>query len=112
MHDELAQLSDSMTKFQFDELDAQHLKIKQLTVLSYEMNHYFVQLQVNDLEALVYAGDRPMRFYSSQQIRDSFAPFQIESALMLHQSPYDELIGNPPSAQGFAALPFSMQQPY
>jgi hypothetical protein len=36
----------------------------------------------------------------------------VLSAQMLHESPYDEMIGNPDSRQQACTLPFSMAQPY
>jgi hypothetical protein len=36
----------------------------------------------------------------------------VLAAQMLHESPYDEMIGNPESAQSAGLLPFSMAQPY
>ncbi|MEC8228366.1 MAG: DUF6482 family protein, partial [Pseudomonadota bacterium] len=31
---------------------------------------------------------------------------------MKHETPYDEMIGNPPKAEHAMALPFSMDMPY
>lgn len=99
-------------KFQVSELAVQLPVIDKLTVLSYEMNVYFVRLHILPSQGLVYSGSSPMRFYSSQQIRDVFAQFKVLKAEMRHDSPYDEMIGNPDSAQYSGTLPFSMQQPY
>ena len=99
-------------KFQLPELEAKSVKVDLLTVLSFEMNIYFVELTVGDSKGLVYQGDRPKRFYNSQNIRDAFANLDISAAQMLHESPYDEMIGNPESAQQASMLPFSMRQPY
>jgi hypothetical protein len=99
-------------KFQLSELEAQATVIDKLTVLSYEMNLYFVRLEVATRKGLVYLGDSPMRFQSSQHIRDIFESFKVLRAEMRHDSPYDEMIGNPDSAQYLGSLPFSMQQPY
>mgnify|MGYP006981148601 FL=1 len=86
--------------------------VEMLTVRSYEMNVYLVELKVGDETGLVYEGDRPKRFHSTQHVRDTFASCIILAAQMLHESPYDEMIGNPKSAQNLSTLPFSMGQPY
>jgi hypothetical protein len=73
---------------------------------------YLVKLRVGEDTGLVYEGDSPKRFHSSQHIRDAFDGLHILAAQMLHESPYDEMIGNPQSAQSLGTLPFSMGQPY
>jgi len=99
-------------KFQLAELEAKSVKVDLLTVLSFEMSIYLVELTVGDNKGLVYQGDKPKRFYNSQNIRDAFTKVTISAAQMLHESPYDEMIGNPESAQQTSMLPFSMKQPY
>lgn len=84
-----------------------------LEVHSFEMNVYLVQLNIGNNQGMVYDNnDKPMRFHSSQQIRELFAEFDVEQAVMVHDTPYDEMIGNPPKASERMALPFSMVQPY
>jgi hypothetical protein len=41
-----------------------------------------------------------------------FAEFTVEKSVMVHDSPYDEMIGNPPKQSDAMAMPFSMEQPY
>lgn len=100
------------TKFQFSDVLAQATQVEMLSVLSYEMNVYLVELEVGNQKGMVFDGDRPKRFHSSQHIRDSFDGCKVVAAQMLHHSPYDEMIGNPESAQSLGSLPFSMAQPY
>ena len=100
------------TKFWIKDIAVQSITIDMLTVCSYEMNVYLVKLKVGDSSGLVYEGDSPKRFYSSQHIRDVFDGINILTAQMVHESPYDEMIGNPESAQCDCVLPFSMGQPY
>ena len=90
----------------------QSLVVDMLSVYSYEMNIYLVELIVGDEKGWVYEGDRPKRFHSTQHIRDTFDCCIVLAAQMLHESPYDEMIGNPESAQNRSVLPFSMGQPY
>lgn len=99
-------------KYQLKSVLTQSLVIDMLTVRSYEMNVYLVELRVGDEEGVVYEGDRPKRFHSTQHVRDIFDSCIILAAQMLHESPYDEMIGNPESAQNLSVLPFSMGQPY
>jgi hypothetical protein len=100
------------SKFQLLELDPKTTVIDKLTVLSYEMNLYFVKLQIAQQHGMVFKGESPLRFHSSQHIRDVFDGFKVVLAEMRHDSPYDEMIGNPDSVQYLGTLPFSMQQPY
>ena len=77
------------------------------------MNVYLVTLNVGTHSGMVYDDkDKPKRFYSSQQIREAFANCQVAKAIMVHDTPYDEMIGNPPKASDKMALPFSMALPY
>ena len=100
------------TKFWIKDLKSQSITVDMLTVCSYEMNVYLVKLRVLDDIGLVYEGDSPKRFHSSQHIRDVFDELNVLAAQMLHESPYDEIIGNPESVQSAGMLPFSMRQPY
>jgi hypothetical protein len=100
------------TKFWIKNIKSQPIAVDMLTVRSFEMNVYLVELIAGDKKGLVYEGDSPMRFYSSQHIRDTFDGLEILAAQMIHESPYDEMIGNPESAQSAGILPFSMAQPY
>lgn len=99
-------------KFNLAELVANSIKVDMLTVLSFEMNVYLVELTVGKDKGLVYQDDKPKRFHNSQNIRDAFTGIIVEAAQMLHESPYDEMIGNPESVQKASMLPFSMRQPY
>jgi hypothetical protein len=100
------------TKFWMKDIKSDSLTVNMLTVCSYELNVYLVKLRVGEDTGLVYEGDSPKRFHSSQHIRDAFDGLHILAAQMLHESPYDEMIGNPQSAQSLGTLPFSMGQPY
>lgn len=87
--------------------------IERLEVQSFEMNVYLVKLKIDGVSGFVYdEHDRPMRFYASQQIRDLFEHCHVKSAVMVHDSPYDEMIGNPMKPEESMEMPFSMQQPY
>lgn len=102
-----------MHKFIISDIRKTPLIITKLEVQSFEMNVYLVKLYVDSFEGFVYdMQDRPMRFNNSQQIRDAFEHCSVAEAIMVHDSPYDEMIGNPDKAEPSMAMPFSMQQPY
>lgn len=98
--------------FDFQKLCDQRIIIDRLEVHSFEMNVYLVKLHIKDHHGMVYDGDSLKRFSSTQNVRDAFAQMHIVEAVMIHASPYDEMIGNPPKASQSMSLPFSMTQPY
>ena len=100
-------------KFVYSELEKSLPSIELLEVHSFEMNVYLVNITVKQHSGMVYDdSDKPMRFHSSGHIREAFAPFDVKNAVMVHDTPYDEMIGNPPKASEKMALPFSMDLPY
>ncbi|WP_026376101.1 DUF6482 family protein [Aestuariibacter salexigens] len=100
-------------KFNFSDLVGKQTGIDLLEVQSFEMNVYLVKVRIGNDEGLVYGKeDRPMRFHSTQHIRDAFENNPVKEAIMTHDSPYDEMIGNPPKANDNISVPFSMTQPY
>lgn len=100
-------------KFVYTQIPLSGYEIDLLEVHSFEMNVYLVALNVGTQSGMVYDDkDKPKRFHSTQQIREAFADCVVEKAVMVHDTPYDEMIGNPPKASNNFALPFSMQQPY
>jgi hypothetical protein len=102
-----------MHKFDIALIRSKPLEIDTLEVQSFEMNVYLIKLTQGEQSGFVYdAQDKPMRFSSSQQIRDVFEHCTVHNAVMVHDSPYDEMIGNPNKAEQPMAMPFSMQQPY
>ncbi|MFC3122558.1 DUF6482 family protein [Agaribacter flavus] len=101
-----------MTKFHLSKIPSLTTDIDRLEVHSFEMNVYLVKLCVDGKEGFVYENDSPKRFYSSQQIRHVFEHCKVLSSYMVHDTPYDEMIGNPQKASVSMALPFSMSLPY
>ncbi len=102
----------TLTKFNFNDVVDKKTVIDVLEVQSFEMNVYLVRLHVGNREGMLYAGQNLMRFHSTQQIRDAFEDIQVEKAIMVHESPYDEMIGNPVNDSNSLSIPFSMAQPY
>lgn len=102
-----------MYKFWRKDLETNEWDIDVLEVQSFEMNVYLVQLTSGNKTGLVYDdSDKPMRFYSAGHIREFFAHCTVVKSYMKHETPYDEMIGNPPKAEHAMALPFSMDMPY
>jgi len=102
-----------MIKFLMSSIAKQPISIDKLEVQSFEMNVYLVKLHTLNSAGFVYdKNDRPMRFHNSQQVRDAFEQCDVKEAVMVHDSPYDEMVGNPNKAEQSTEMPFSMQQPY
>ena len=102
-----------MAKFFFDKFYNQPVHIEYLEVQSFELSIYLDKLTVAGETGFVYGkNDNIMRFNSSQHIRDCFAACQVDHAILVHDSPYEEMIGNPPKSSETMAMPFSMTQPY
>lgn len=102
-----------MHKFKMSDIAKSPIVIQRLEVQSFEMNVYLVKITANDKCGMVYdKHDKPMRFHNSQQIRDYFEHCTVEHSVMVHDSPYDEMIGNPTKAEPPLDMPFSMTQPY
>ncbi|GGW91427.1 DUF6482 family protein [Alteromonas halophila] len=101
-----------MDKFSYTQVCDAALDIDYLEVQSFEMSVYLVYLKAHGKAGFVYENDRPKRFFSTGQIREAFAHCQVAEAAMKHDSPYDEMIGNPPKGASQMTMPFSMQLPY
>ncbi len=102
-----------MYKFWRKDFETAERDIDVLEVQSFEMNVYLVQLSCGAKTGLLYDdSDKPMRFYSAGHIREFFAQCTVATSYMKHDTPYDEMIGNPPKAEHTMALPFSMEMPY
>lgn len=100
-------------KLFFRDIENTPTSIEYLEVQSFEMNVYLVYATINGRSGMVYdSTDKPMRFHSAGHIRKSFSHCDVARSVMKHDSPYDEMIGNPPKSKEQMALPFSMQEPY
>lgn len=99
-------------RFIYSDVMQRHTEIDRLEVQSFEMGVYLVKVQIGQNIGMLYEGERLKRFNNTQQIRDAFESIKVKIAVMKHDSPYDEMIGNPPKAENPMVLPFSMIQPY
>jgi hypothetical protein len=64
-------------EFWIKDIKSHSVTVDMLTVCSYELNVYLVKLKVHKNTGLVYEGDSPKRFHSSQHIRDAFDGLNI-----------------------------------
>jgi hypothetical protein len=99
-------------KFDYTELSKNPRSITCLEVQSFEMNVYLVKLTVDSEEGMLFDAGELKRFHSSQEIREAFESFTVERAILVQDSPYEEMIGNPEKTSLPTALPFSMLLPY
>lgn len=86
-----------MTKFDYQQLLESQQSIDLLQVKSFDLTVYLVELQIGENRGLLYLNGELMRFHNTQSIRDAFAEFNVEQAELVHQSSFDEMIGNPPA---------------
>lgn len=86
-------------------LDSQTV-IDRLRILSFEMNIYLVDVELEAFRGLVRdEKGNPQRFASVTEIKDLFGQCTVRKAELVHESPYDEMIGNPPRANNQMVLP-------
>ncbi|GAA0855063.1 DUF6482 family protein [Aliiglaciecola litoralis] len=95
-------------KFDYDNVINGKIIIEELEVQSFEMNLYLVKLKIDGSSGMLYQNKALKRFHSAEQIRDEFKSVHVVKAWMVHESPYDEMIGNPPKSSTSMTLPFSM----
>lgn len=94
-------------KYQLKELTSNGTHWDHVWVQSCGMGIYLLKVSINGREATVFEGDRPASFACVGQIRASLAACVIDQAELLHQSTYDEMIGNPGQA-GCMKLPLNL----
>jgi hypothetical protein len=100
-------------KYPMTTLAKKPLLIEHLEVQSFEMNIYLVKVTIAGEAGFVTdKNNSPMRFHNSQMVRDMFDHCDVQRAVMTHDSPYDEMIGNPMKQSNLTEMPFSMKQPY
>lgn len=99
-------------KYHYQELLDHPVTIDLLEVHCFDMNIHLVSLHTGIQSGMLYENQHPMRFHNTQQVRDAFDTIVVKRAVLKHESPFDEMIGNPPKADNGMVLPFSMKQPY
>ena len=71
-------------KFNLNTIELNKTVIDKLTVHSYEMSIYLVELEIGSDIGFVYDYDKPKRFLSSQEVRQAFENCKVLTAQMLH----------------------------
>jgi hypothetical protein len=78
------------------EAELRNRVIPALTVRSVTMSVCTVEVELdNNTYVLCDSQDRVMRFNGVEHARNSLSHLEVEQALLLHDSPYDEMVGTP-----------------
>lgn len=89
-----------------EHLNRQDVVIHELVIYSVEMGIYLAQVNYDDrVGFLVDTDNRPQRFLSVEQVKQSLAEATIKKAWLQHQSAYDEMIGGPEKVDNSLRIP-------
>ncbi|TDF35458.1 Na(+)-translocating NADH-quinone reductase subunit B [Alteromonadaceae bacterium M269] len=95
-------------KFTLDGLKRRKVLLDDVTIHSYDMSLYLVELSVGQHTGMLCSEDgRPLHFRSVEQVKNSLSEFVVNQVLLRHESPFDEMIGNPESAKQPLIVPLS-----
>jgi len=84
--------------------------IEKLLVMSYEPDLYLAKVVINGENHLVYrAPGEILKEFSQLHLKKHFKGLNIQRTYLIHNSAYDEMIGNPPSAN--TPLEFKIANP-
>ena len=93
-----------------DDLRKRKTAVDEVTIHSYDMNLYLVELVVGrNKSMLCEKSGRPIRFRSVEQVKDEMADLPLIKVQLKHKSPFDEMIGNPESAEEPLSIPLFWQ---
>jgi hypothetical protein len=77
-----------------EHLNFDDVVINKLTVHSLEMGLYLAEVDFDGHTGFIVGDDnRPQHFHSVAQVKDQLSNARIKSAVLVHQSAYDEMIG-------------------
>lgn len=94
---------------QLSELTHHDVVIDKLTIHSFDMNLYLAEVIVSGHPHMVCdTNGRPVHFKSVQHVKEQFADTSIVKSELRHESPYDEMIGNPPSSGDALVIPINI----
>jgi len=80
--------------------------IDELIIYSFEMGIYLVQVKYDErVGFLVDTENRPLRFLSVEQAKQSLAEARVKQTWLQHQSAYDEMIGGPEKVDNSLRVP-------
>lgn len=89
-----------------EHLNRQDVVLDELVIYSVEMGIYLAQVNYDDHVAfLVDTDNRPQRFLSVEQVKQSLAEATIKKVWLQHQSAYDEMIGGPEKVDNSLRIP-------
>jgi hypothetical protein len=95
-------------KFTLDNLRKHKVALDEVTIHSFDMSLYLVELKVGQHQGmLVGENDRPLHFRSVEQVKGDMSDFSVLRVQLRHDSPFDEMIGNPDSAMQPLIIPLS-----
>ena len=79
------------------DLNNQHIEC--LRVLSFDPDIYLAEVVINGETHQVFLSDgERLQAFSQLTLKKHFKGFAIASAVLVHHSAYDEMVGNPPAA--------------
>jgi hypothetical protein len=94
--------------FTFKSIRKRNAALDKVTVHSFDMSLYLVELDVGENKGMLVGDDkRPLHFRSVEEVRDKMSEFHVLRAELRHDSPFDEMIGNPDSASQPLVIPLS-----
>lgn len=89
-----------------EHLNRQDVVINELVIHSIEMGIYLAQVDYDNRVAfLVDQYNRPLRFLSVEQVKQSLSEATIKTAWLQHQSAYDEMVGGPEKVDNSLRIP-------
>ncbi len=82
-----------MTHYSLDELTRQHIAIDKVTINSFEMGIYLVEVDIDESHGMIMEDGHPYRFHSLTEIKHALQACPVCEAWLVHDSAYDEMIG-------------------
>lgn len=77
-------------------LNRQEVRIDELTIHSFEMGVYLVEVVFDSRKGFVVDNDnRPQQFHSVEEVKQALTECTVRQAFLVHQSAYDEMCGGP-----------------
>lgn len=73
--------------------DGQH-QVSEIEIHAFEMGLYLLKAKVDNQYVLITdKAGKPIHFHSINEIREELADCPLEQAYLVHQTPYDEMVG-------------------
>lgn len=95
-------------KFTLESLRQKEAALDEITIHSYDMGLYLVELTIGANKGLLCEkSGRPVRFKSVEHVKNGMSGLLAAKVQLKHKSAFDEMIGNPDSAKQPLAIPLS-----